>query len=213
MITVLRYGVILSFVLSLAGVTFLVIQTLSLGKKRLHSTPRGDWKRGIVYAFGKGMMPWEKESAQKHFWTYLAGFVYHFGIFATFVYMLHSIFSLPLSGPLIIILRIFMACGLLCGLALFAKRSIVAHMRQISCMDDYIANALVDLFMLLSLLDTFFPAIRPILYAQSILLLIYIPVGKIRHCFFFFYSRVLFGYFFGRRGVLPQGQKPLEPHQ
>jgi len=38
---------------------------------------------------------------------------------------------------------------------------------------------------------------------------LYIPVGKIRHCFFFFYSRILFGLFYGRRGVLPQNKGDL----
>jgi hypothetical protein len=210
MITVLRYGVIFSFFLSLSILIFLIIRTRSLGHKRLHSASRGDWRKGIIYAFGKGMMPWEKESAQKHLWTYIAGFVYHFGIFAAFVYLIHLIVMGSLGSPLLNVLRALMIAGFVCGFSLFVKRSSIAIMRKLSCPDDYVANAFVDLFILLAMLDTFLPEIRPVLYAQAIIVLLYIPVGKIRHCFFFFYSRILFGYFFGRRGVYPQKQKPLE---
>ncbi|MGD9347890.1 MAG: hypothetical protein PVH84_18650 [Candidatus Aminicenantes bacterium] len=213
MITALRYGVIFSFVLSSAILIYLLIKTRTFGRKRLLSAPRGSWKKGILYAFGKGMMPWEKESAQKHLWTYLAGFGYHFGIFAAFGYLLFKIFMWPIGSFPLNVLKIFMVCGLACGVALGIKRSLVKTMRKLSCPDDYVANVFVDLFVLLAFLDSFLPGIRPIFYAQSIILVIYMPVGKIRHCFFFFYSRILFGYFFGRRGVFQQKQKPLELKQ
>jgi hypothetical protein len=196
--------------MSLTILIILLVQTRSFGKKKLFSAARGNWKKGIIYAFGKGMMPWEKESAQKHLWTYMAGFGYHFGIFAAFAYLIHLILSCSLDSVLLVILRVFLVCGLACGLALFFKRSFVKTMKKLSCLDDYLANIFVDLFILLALLDTFFPEIRPFFYVQSIILLIYIPAGKIRHCFFFFYSRILFGHFFGRRGVLPNRQKSLE---
>jgi len=210
MITALRYAVIFSSILSVAILIYLIIRTRSFGKKRLCSAPRGSRKKGVIYTFGKGMMPWEKESAQKHLWTYLAGFVYHFGIFAAFCYLFFNVFVWPLDSFPLNTLRFFMVCGLLCGVALGLKRAIIKNMRKISCPDDYLANVLVDLFLLLALLDSFLPGIRSIFYAQSILLLIYIPVGKIRHCCFFFYSRILFGCFFGRRGVFQQRQKRLE---
>ena len=213
MITILQYGVIFSFFVSLTILLFLLVRTRSFGNKQLLSAPRGSWKKGIIYAFGKGMMPWEKESAQKHLWTYMAGFIYHFGIFAAFAYLIHLLILGSLNSILLNILRIAMVCGVVCGMALLVKRSFRTTLRKLSCPDDYAANAFVDLFILLALLDTVFPAIRPILFAQSIILLIYIPIGKIRHCFFFFYSRILFGYFFGRRGVFPQKQKPLENHR
>ena len=57
-------------------------------------------------------------------------------------------------------------------------------------------------FIFLALLDTLLGGIRPVLNIITIVVLLYVPVGKIRHCFFFFYSRILFGMFFGRRKVL-----------
>ncbi len=140
----------------------------------------------------------------------MAGFGYHFGIFAAFAYLIHLVLFGSYDGFLLNALRLFMVCGFVCGLALFIKRISIGTMRKLSCPDDYVANSFVDLFILFALIDTLLPEIRSILYVQSIILLIYIPVGKIRHCFFFFYSRILFGYFFGRRGVFPQKQKTVE---
>ena len=97
-----------------------------------------------------------------------------------------------------------MAVGILCGVGLLMKRLTLGYMRAISCVDDYISNALVNLFLILVLLESFLQTLRPILFLVTIILFLYIPLGKIRHCFFFFYSRILFGQFYGRRGVLSQ---------
>lgn len=195
---------------SITVLTVLVVRTRLLGEKRLHSAPGGSWKKGVIYAFGKGLMPWEKESARKHLWTYLAGVGYHIGIFAGFIYLFHLLFFLLLGSFMLNVLRFFLLAGFGCGVGLFLKRNVLGYMRKISCPDDYAANVFVDLFIFLALLDTFLPAVRPVFYGLTILLLLYLPVGKIRHCFFFFYSRFLFGHFFGRRGILPAGKKPLD---
>jgi hypothetical protein len=39
--------------------------------------------------------------------------------------------------------------------------------------------------------------------AAAIVLLLYVPLGKIRHCLFFFATRYHTGIYFGRRGTLP----------
>jgi hypothetical protein len=43
------------------------------------------------------------------------------------------------------------------------------------------------------------------MYIISALTFIYVPLGKIRHCLYFFFSRIFFGKFFGRRAVFPHG--------
>jgi len=181
-----------------------IVRTLGFGRLPLHSPPHGSGSRGILYAFGQGMMPWEKESARKHLITYTAGFGYHFGIFSGLLYLalvVVSGFAPPYAAMFVI--RVLMAAGLVFGIGLLIKRLGVSAMRSISCPDDYTANILVDLFLMLALLDSFGLPVRVPLLIESIFMILYIPVGKIRHCFFFFYSRILFGFFYGRRGVFP----------
>jgi hypothetical protein len=99
---------------------------------------------------------------------------------------------------------IFISLGFFSGVSLLAKRILLAFLRKISCADDFVANLVVDVFLALALLNTFFPELKTYFYAMSIVLFLYIPAGKIRHCVFFFYTRILFGLFYGRRGVLPR---------
>lgn len=207
--TFLRYCLVFVALLSLGILVRLLIKVYSYGRSPLHSSPQGDWKKGVMYAFGQGMLPWEKESAKKHLLTYAAGFLYHFGIFSAFAYLWLTVVQLSLSRPVLLVLQIFMASGLVCGVGILLKRVFIEYMRRISCWDDYIANSLVDLFLLLAFLDSLTVNLRLVLYIEAIVMLLYIPLGKIRHCFFFFYSRLLFGHFFGRRGIFPRSQNRI----
>ncbi len=206
MIIWFRYGVILSAVLCLSLLIYLIIKTFSFGTPALNALASGSRKKGIFFAFGGGMMPWEKESAKKHLLTYGAGIIYHAGIFTAFLYLFLDLFSVKTSLYLDRIFMVLMASSLVCGIGLLFKRSLLKYMRAISSPDDFVSNTLVDLFLIFSLFHTFGPQVRTLWYAAAVLLFLYIPLGKIRHCFFFFYARILFGSFYGRRGVYPPRQ-------
>ena len=83
--SILGYGVFASFILSLILLTAQVLRARSFGRRLLYSLPEGDPRKGVSYALGRGMMPWEKESAAKHLPTYLGGVLYHAGVFAAVV--------------------------------------------------------------------------------------------------------------------------------
>ncbi|MBN2265489.1 MAG: hypothetical protein JW775_06720 [Candidatus Aminicenantes bacterium] len=184
----------------LAALTFLIGRTYAFGRRDYLSAPRGYAGRGLVYAFGKGMV--DKESVSRHRPTMLGGVVYHLSIFAALAYVLWIALPIRLSPPPGVFRPVFLV-GAAVGLTLLAKRALKPHLRRLSCPDDFFANLFVDLFLVLSLLHTFRPALEAALMVVSILLFIYIPLGKIRHCFFFFYTRLVFGLHFGRRGALP----------
>jgi hypothetical protein len=204
MLEILRYGVIFAFCVSVLALCHLVFKTFFFNKKPVYAKSQNTPIKGIVYALGRGMMPWEKESAGRHLLTYLGGILYHIGIFAALFYLFVLVISFHLDSISVCILRIIMFAGLFCGWGLFLKRSIKTQLRRISCPDDFASNLIVDVFLVLSLIDTCTIRLRSLLYAVAMVMFLYIPVGKIRHCFFFFYSRILFGLFYGRRGVLPQ---------
>ncbi len=203
MLSFLRFGVIVSFLLSFIALSLLVMKTFSFGKKPLYAKPRGDAKKGIFYAFGRGMLPWEKESSGKHLPSYFAGMLYHAGIFAALFYLLSLTFSLELSRLFISLLRFLFVLGFLGGFTLLSKRIFLLPIRKISCPDDFAANIIVDLFLVFALFHTYSMRVTPIFLLLALVMSLYIPVGKIRHCFFFFYTRILIGLFYGRRGVLP----------
>lgn len=199
----LEFGVIAAAVVCLTALSLMVIRMASFGKRTFFAKPAGDTKKGILYAFGRGMLPGEKESARHNIVTYMAGVVYHL---STFVALLYVLLVIVIPGALeesSLYFALAALPGLAAGVGLFLKRLSNRTLRAISCPDDYASNAMVDVFLASVVFDALDLAVRPILLSVSILLFLYIPVGKIRHCFFFFYMRILFGRFYGSRGVVP----------
>jgi hypothetical protein len=205
MLLFLKFGVLLASLFAVVSLSVLVFRTFSFGKSFLHSEPRSKGRKGVFYVLGRGMMPWEKESARKHLPTYVGGMAYHTGIFAALAYLFSLVFSIEFSTTLVPVLRWGVAVGFLSGMALFLKRILLPVMRKISCPDDFAANLLVNIFLVFTFIRTYSESFTAFYYLAAIVMFLYIPVGKIRHCFFFFYAKMLFGNFYGRRGVLPSG--------
>ncbi len=205
--TVLKLGVAASVAFCLVVLTVTVMRTFAFGRRPTYAHPRGSSFAGIMYALGWGMLPWEKESAAKHIWTYAGGILYHVGILMAVLFLATMLLGISLPTTLLQAVRTLLTIGVVSGVALLIKRILKPQMRSLSSGDDYLANVLVDLLLLLALVTTFVEtSIVPFL-AIAIITFIYIPFGKLRHCAFFFYNRVLFGSFFGKRGVLPHPSK------
>jgi hypothetical protein len=204
--TAWQWGVILSGLFSAGALAYLILKTRSLGRKPYFSIPLGSTRQGVAYAFGRGMMPQEKESTRLHLFAYLAGVFYHLGIFSGFAILFIKVFNL--NGPALgqNIFRWGVGLGLVSGVGLLLKRIFMPNVRRLSRPDDFGANVFVDIFLAAALAASLDARTVTFLLGYSIFLFLYIPAGKIRHCVFFFYSRFLFGSFFGRRGVLPPGR-------
>jgi hypothetical protein len=199
----LRIGVLITGAWTLLALTALVLRARSSGTPRYFARPAGGPMAGVAYAFGPGMSPTAKESVREHLPTYFAGVGYHAGILAGLAYLV-----LVLSGvePAGLPLRVFQALcllGSLSGVALLAKRLLTAHLRRLSCPDDYAANVLTTGFVALACASATSPALTPAFLAEAAVLMLYAPLGKIKHCFFFFPSRYYLGAHFGRRGTFP----------
>lgn len=204
---ILKLGVAGSVLFCLVVLTVMVTRTFAFGRKPTYAHPRGSSFAGIVYAFGLGMLPWEKESAGKHIWTYTGGILYHLGILMAMLFLATVLLGISLTQAFLQPARILLTIGTVSGVALLVKRILKPQMRSLSGGDDYLANILVDLLLLFALAATFAEAMLVPFLAVAMIIFIYIPFGKLRHCVFFFYSRVLFGTFFGKRGVVPHPSK------
>lgn len=196
--------VLASAAVCLLALVWQIFRTLRYRRLGDPSVPAGSAAAGVFYAFGPGMAPWAKESARAHLPTWTAGVLYHMAVFAAFFMLGLSIIGHPLPPGLEIGIRLVLTAGLVAGLGLFAKRLVSPSLAPISCPDDFASNLMVDGFLVLALAATWQAAV-PSFLIWGVVLLLYIPFGKIRHCVFFFYTHILFGRFFGRRGVLPGG--------
>lgn len=77
------------------------------------------------------------------------------------------------------------------------------NLRALSIPDDHFAVWLVTIWLSVSAMSIWDHNLLAVYYVISAITLAYIPVGKIRHCLYFFFSRTFFGKFFGRRAVFP----------
>jgi hypothetical protein len=193
----------LSFGICMGTCLFHFFRLVRLGKPIDYSTQAGSVSSAIKYSFTGAMSPVKKESAFLHLPTYIAGIVYHLGTFLSLFLFFPLLLGIQFNTLFSIIVSLFLLASFGFGLGLFIKRVSKKGLRDLSSPDDYISNALVTLFQLLTILVLIIPSFLPVYFILSALLLIYIPVGKLKHVLYFFAARVQLGYFYGWRGVWP----------
>jgi hypothetical protein len=146
------------------------------------------------------MSPTAKESVREHLPSYLAGLAYHAGIFTALGLLAITLAEVSLPGPLRLLVQALLGLGTLGGLSLLLKRALKPELRGLSTPDDVLSNLLATAFVALALFGPSTPWLL-----SAMLLLLYVPLGKLRHSLFFFVARRQLGAFFGRRGVFPPG--------
>jgi hypothetical protein len=194
----------------LFGITLRYTETKRRANPADNSPVKGNSSSGIVYAFTQGMLPWAKESTRIHMIAYLRGIGFHMGIFAAIAAVLISPFWRYLPSFLSGILFWVLIIGALLGAAGGVMRIVEHNLRGLSLPDDHFAVWLTTLFITLAGLAVLDEAFMVPMYLVSAVAFIYVPLGKIRHCLYFFFSRLFFGKFFGRRAVFPHGMEYRE---
>jgi hypothetical protein len=204
--TVLLLAQLLALAGLLAGACGIYLRYAETKRRALpadKSPIKGNISHGISYAFTTGMMPWSKESTRLHAIAYLRGIGFHVGIFTAIGALLISPFwgKLPplLSSTLFWVLTMGSFLGAAGGVLRIAEH----NLRGLSLPDDHFAVWLVTVWMAIAAFALINNALMISFYIVSAFTLAYIPLGKIRHCLYFFFSRTFFGKFFGRRAVFP----------
>lgn len=191
----------------IAVVWFAVLSTVRLaviihrGYRTELGAAKGDPRRGILYSLTFSMLPWKKDSTFRHPWTYAAGMAMHLGVFLTLLFALgRQVGTWP--QPMVALFGTASGLGFASALGLFVKRGTRQYMQDISTLDDFLGNVLVQLWLLTACIAAFVSAAAGLWRLAAGALLIYVPLGKTFHMLLFFVSRTLFGLQFGRRGVL-----------
>ncbi|MDX2415215.1 MAG: hypothetical protein QNK33_08485 [Bacteroidales bacterium] len=163
--------------------------------------PLGKKWPAVAYSFTGAMSPTKKESAYLHLPTYTAGMIFHIGLFTAVLNIFILLFGIKLPDTIRYVFAALFTLGALCGIAILIKRFLKPVLKAISNPDDFISNTLVTVFQIISCLAVFDIRFINVLFIYSAVLLLYIPVGKLRHSFYFFSSRIALGFFYGSRGV------------
>lgn len=175
---------------------------LKLGNPPEYARKAGNVGKAVRYSFTGAMSPLQKESAYLHLPTYIAGIIYHIGTFLSIIIFFIYLFDLNIVEWAYRIAVGILVASSLCGIGILIKRIMKHELRSLSNPDDYISNILVTAFQLVTAVDMIYP-MWPVYYIISALLLLYLPLGKLKHAVYFFAARYHLGYFYGWRGVWP----------
>jgi len=192
-----------AFIVCAYGIYRRYIETKKRALPADRSVLKGNPSHGIMYAFTAGMMPWAKESTRIHMIAYLRGIGFHIGIFAALGALVISPFWGLFPVWMMSLLGFVLVAGALLGAAGGIMRLVEHNLRGLSLPDDHFAVWMVSVFMAAGALAIWNASFLTAFYIISAMTLVYIPFGKIRHCLYFFFSRIFFGKFFGRRAVFP----------
>lgn len=177
-----------------------------VGRGKDYSRQAGEVPPAVRYAFTGAMSPARKESALLHLPTYFAGLIYHFGTFLSLFLFIFILTGHSPEGTLAWVIAGFFTGSGIAGISVFIRRLVKRKIRSLSNPDDYISNALVTCFQLLSAAVILLPYWEAVYFIEFSLLMLYLPVGKLKHTVYFFAARYYLGLFYGWRGVWPPGK-------
>jgi hypothetical protein len=203
-LAITRIIAIVGLALGLIGIILKIKDIMNRPFKEDLARERGSVGRAILFAFTLGMAPWEKESTRIHWIAYLRGIFFHIGIFMAFGVLIASLWLELIPDVLIWLAAGVAGLGALFGFAGIFMRLSGPNERALSMPDDYASVFLTSLFIALTFGTLLWPSVLPVFYVVTGIMGAYIPISKIRHCVYFFFSKFFFGMSFGHRGVIGQ---------
>ncbi|MBN1264603.1 MAG: hypothetical protein JXA25_03865 [Anaerolineales bacterium] len=208
-----------SLLIFIAGMVYRFVRVIALGWKKDRVPARGSKAGGVVKSYLKSLLiwpfiPWVKQTFNRNPVIYLAGGLFHLGLFAVLVLGTpHMLVFKSLIGfgwptlPLPIV--DWLAAGAIVAMiALFINRLFHPVMKLISGPAEWLNLLLVFLPMVSGYIMThhlFFKyEMAYSLHMLAVdLLLIWIPLSRISHFVFYFFSKTIHGTEYGKRAVNP----------
>lgn len=213
--SVIQYLAIAAAIVCLCSLLTFFLKVIRLGAPKDLSEKSGDTAKGIAYSNTVAMLPQNKESAYLHIPGYAAGMLFHIGTFISLLIFVLSFFPffnqwIASTDKIHFVIAAILIVTCFCGYILLLRRACSKDLKPLSNPDDYISNMLTSTFQLMTMLYLFLPSltcIQTTYYIVSILLLLYFPLGKLRHVVFYFSARYHLGFFYGWRNVWPKNEK------
>jgi len=202
-----------------AGMVYRLVRVLLLGWSRDRAPAAGSKVGGVAKSFLKGILiwpfiPWVKRTFSKNPIIYLAGGLFHLGLFAAiFLGTPHMLVWKSLLGfgwrTLPVPIVDWLSAGaILAMIVLLINRRINPVLKLISGPAEYLSWLVVFLPMVSGYMMTHHMFFRyEVLFSLHMIavdvLLIWIPLSRISHFMFYFFSRTIHGLEFGKRAVTP----------
>ncbi len=208
-----------ALVFFLAGMAYRLVRVISLGWSRERARSHGSRLGGVVLAYLKGLLilplvPWMRWTFRPNALTYVGGGLFHLALYAVIFFgtphmlVWRSLLGFgwwTLPSPWVDALA---AIGVIALLVLLLNRLTNPALRLLSTTPVWVNWAAVFLpFVSGWLLTHHFILRYEAMFSLHMLfvdlLLVWIPLGRISHFVFYFFSRTAQGLQAGRRGVTP----------
>jgi len=208
-----------ALIIFIAGMTYRLARVLFLGWSRDKVPSNGSKLAGVVKTYLKALLilpfiPWVKNTFNKNAVTYLAGGIFHLGLFVIIFFgTAHMLVWKSLLGfgwatvsyPVVDWLA---AITIISMLALLVNRFVNPVSKMISGAAEYLNWLVVFLPMITGYIMAHHLWFRyETLFSLHMIavdvLLIWIPFSRISHFVFYFFSRTIHGAQFGKRAVTP----------
>lgn len=208
-----------SLLIFIGGMAYRFINVVLLGWRRSRVPGRGSQTVGVVRSYLKALLiwpfiPWTRRTFSRNPVIYLAGGLFHLSLFIViFLGTAHMLAWKSLLGfgwgtlPLPIV-DWMAAVGIVAMVALFINRLVHPVLKLLSGPSEWLSLLFVFLPMVTGYMMTHHMFFQyEVLYSLHMLavdvLLIWIPLSRISHFMFYFFSRTIHGQEFGKRGVRP----------
>jgi nitrate reductase gamma subunit len=203
----------------IAGMVYRLVHVIFLGWSKDKVPAKGSKAGGVAKSFLQGIVawpfiPWQKNTFKRNPVIYLAGGLFHLGLFVVLVLGgAHMLVWKSLLGfgwgtlPLPIV-DWFAAVTIVAIVVLFINRLINPVLKLISGPSEWLNLLFVFLPMISGYIMTHHLWFRyEVIYSIHMLtvdfLLIWIPLSRISHFMFYFFSKAIHGADFGKRAVNP----------
>lgn len=203
----------------IVGMTYRLLRVVMLGWRPDRAPVKGSRAKGVAISYAKGaiiwpFVPWVKDTFTRSPVVYVAGGLFHLGLFVVVFFSASHVQqwskSLLLSWPPLPspVVDWFAAAAIVAIVVLAFNRRVNPVLRLLSGPGE-----------MLNLLMVFLPMVTGYAHAHQLLvsydvsfslhmlavdaLHVYIPFSRISHCVFYFVSRTIHGWEFGKRAVQP----------
>ena len=202
-----------------AGMAYRLVRILALGWSRDRVQAKGNKAGGVVVSFLKGIIiwpfiPWVKNTFSRNPITYLAGGLFHLGLFVVIflgtahVLVWKSLFGFGWPTLALPIVDWFAAAAIVAMIALLVNRFVNPVLRLISGPAEWLSWLIVFLPMVTGYMMTHhlwfaYEELFSLHMLAVDVLLIWIPMSRLSHFMFYFFSKAMHGADFGKRAVTP----------
>ncbi|MGB4705315.1 MAG: hypothetical protein WBI18_09635 [Candidatus Saccharicenans sp.] len=209
----------ISMIIFVAGMSYRLFRVILLGWERDRAPNKGSKFKGVIINYLKGLIilpfiPWVSRTFRRNELTFIAGGLFHLSLFivltfdAAHILVWKSLFGVSWKSLPTPMMAFFSSVGIISLIILLINRLTHPVLKLITRAPVWINWVVVFLPMITGFLMARhlwfkYEVIFSLHLISVSLLLIWIPLGRISHFLFYFFSKTIHGAQAGKRAIAP----------